>query len=168
MRRGHPLPGDLVQMFKLQVKERGKKDKCTCMIQLCAFAYAYSTISLCCTITAFMIGRWATTTLISIAKNAKWLLKVICFERYIFKLKIEPVPVCTCLHFHNKPKRLEYLWWHPICLVDWVYLLRTLSSHYLLYVSVKYSSTKNGFQVRSRVLGFPQNVGYGLKPNSEV
>ena len=26
-------------MFKLQVKERDKKDKCTCMVQVCASAY---------------------------------------------------------------------------------------------------------------------------------
>ena len=32
-------------------------------------------------------------------KYAKWLLKVIHFKKYVFKLKIESVPMCICPRF---------------------------------------------------------------------
>ena len=45
--RGHSPPRDQVQKFKLQVKERDKKVKCTCRNQVCVSAYAYLSILLC-------------------------------------------------------------------------------------------------------------------------
>ena len=56
-----------------------------------------------------MVGNYIVTALISVLEDAKLLLKVTCFEKYDFKLKIEPMPICNCPHFYNKPKRLEYL-----------------------------------------------------------
>ena len=58
-------------MFKLQVKERNKKDKCTCLIQLCAYVYAYSLISLCCMVTIVMVGNYIFTALIPVLEDAK-------------------------------------------------------------------------------------------------
>ena len=114
----------------------------TCMIQLCAFAYAYSMISLYYIVTIIMVGKFIATALITVLVYTKWLLKVTCFEKYVFKLKIEPMLMCICPCFHNKPKRLKYLQWHIMCLVDWVYLLRILNFHYLFVCLHKYSSTK--------------------------
>ena len=151
-------------MFKLQIKERDKNDKCTCIIQFCASAYTYSIISLCCTTTIIMIGNYFVTTLISILKDAKWLLKVNRFEKYIFKLKIEPMSICTCPRFHNKSKRLEYLRWHSMCLVDWVYLLRISNSHYLFVCLCKYSSIRIGFKSAVEFWDFYESWNVDLSP----
>ena len=55
------------------------------------------------------LKNYVVATLINILKDAKRLLKVNRFERYVFKLKIEPEPICIYPRFHNKPKLLEYL-----------------------------------------------------------
>ena len=49
------------------------KKETKCIIQLCAFAYAYAyfILSLCFTVTIFMVGNYLITALISIMKNAK-------------------------------------------------------------------------------------------------
>ena len=85
------------------------------MIQLCASAYAYFIISLYCTISIIVVGNFSITALIPILGDGKWLLKVTHFEKDDFKLKIEPMLMCNYPYFHNKPKQLEYLQWHPIC-----------------------------------------------------
>ena len=76
------------------------------------------------------------------------------------------MPMCICLCFHNKSKRLEYLWWHTMCLVDWVNLLRMFNSHYLFVCLLKYFSIKNRLQVCSRVLGFLWFVNYQLESST--
>ena len=129
--RGYLLPGGQVQMFKLQVKERNKKRQVQLHDSIMCTAYAYSMISLRWMVTIFMIGKYVITALISVVRDAKWLLKVIRLERYIFNLKIEPVLIWICSCFHKKPKQLECLCWHPIWFVVWVCLLKTLGSHHL-------------------------------------
>ena len=57
------------------------------MIQLCAFAYVYSIISLYYIVIIIVDGNLTVTTLIPILEYAKWLLKVTHFEKYDFKLK---------------------------------------------------------------------------------
>ena len=116
------------------------------MIYLCAFAYAYSMISLYYTITIIMVWKFTATALTTVMGYTKWLLKEIHFGKYIFKLKIESIPMCVCPYFHNKSKWLKDLRWDPMCLVDWVYLLRILNSHYLLVCFHKYSSITIGFK----------------------
>ena len=106
------------------------------------------------------------TTLITVLGDTKWLLKVIRFAKYVFKLKIEPMPMCICPCFHNKLKRLEYLRWHPMCLMDWVYLLRILNSHYLFICLHKHSSIRDRRQVCGRVLGFLQTVECRLESST--
>ena len=76
-------------------------------------------------------------------KGCQVIVKSNRFEKYIFKLKTEPMPMCTCPCFHNKLKRLEYLRWHLMCLVDWMYLLGILNSYYLFICLYKYSSIEN-------------------------
>ena len=75
-------------------------------------------ISLYCTVTVIMVRKFIVTILMIVLGDTKWLLKVICFEKYVFKLKTEPMPMCICPCFYNKSKWLEYLRWHPLCLVN--------------------------------------------------
>ena len=58
-------------MFELQVKKRDKKDKCTCMIQLCAFAYALFMILLYYIVSIIMIRIHALAVTIPAVKCAK-------------------------------------------------------------------------------------------------
>ena len=136
------------------------------MIQLCASAYVYSIILLYCIVSIIMVGIYTLTIIMPALKSAKWLLKVICFKTYVFKFKIEPMPICNGPCFLNKSKWLEYLRWHLMCLVDWVYLLRILNSHYLFVCLHKYSSIKSRLQICGRVLGFLWTAECGLESNT--
>ena len=136
------------------------------MIQLCASTYAYSLILLYYKVSIIMVEIHILIAIIPALKGTKWLLKITRFEEYSFKFKIKPMPMCDCPCFHNKPKRLEYLPWHLVCLVDWVYLLRILNSHYLFVYFHKYSSTKNKLQDCSRILGLPRATECGLQSST--
>ena len=149
----------------LQAKERTRKRSTLAYFSLYITTSAWSIILLHCTATIIVIGNHIITAIIPTLKGAKWLLKAIRFEKYVLKLKIEHVPMCTCSRFHNKSKQLEYLWWYLMCLVDWVYLLGILNSHYLFVCLHKYSNMKDiGLQVCGRVLGLLQLHDVGLSP----
>ena len=88
-------------MFKFQVKGRDKKVKCTCISQVRASAYAYLIFLLYCNAIIIMIEILYYYYYYACHGNGKWLLKVTSFEKYVFKLKIEPVSICICPCFHK-------------------------------------------------------------------
>ena len=72
-------------MFKLQVKERDKKDKCTYMIQVYASTYALFMILLCCIVYIIVVKIHALIVTIPVLKGAKGLLKATCFKGIRFQ-----------------------------------------------------------------------------------
>ena len=58
-------------MFKLQVKERDKKDKCTCMIQVYVSVYALFMILLYCIVSIVVVRIHALIVTIPTLKGAK-------------------------------------------------------------------------------------------------
>ena len=59
------------QRFRLQVKERDNKDKCTCKVQVCASAYTLVMILLYCIVLIIMPRIHALTVTILALEGAK-------------------------------------------------------------------------------------------------
>ena len=68
-----------------KVKERDKKDKCTCIVQVDASTYTLFMILLSCIVFIIMLRIHVVSALISVPKCAKWLLKVTHLEKYVFE-----------------------------------------------------------------------------------
>ena len=72
-----------------------------------------------------------------------------------FQLKIEQVFMCMRSRFHNKLKQLECFMVTPYFFVIWVYLLRTLGSHYLpvcFFINILVSKLEFKYEAESQYI----------------
>ena len=69
--KGHPFPGNQVQVFMLQVKKRTRKTSTLAWFNLCATTYACSVILLYYMATIIVIGNYTIIAIIPVLKGTK-------------------------------------------------------------------------------------------------